>query len=189
MAMIVVTGLPRSGTSMMMRALEAGGICALKDEIRVADSDNPNGYYEFEAVKNTRNDASWIEGNDGKAVKMVYRLIYDLPPTTQYELIVMRREMSEILASQAKMLDRLGFDKGPDDSVMEQLFERELGQFGQWVEHQNHVTAIEVWYGDVIDHPRLQFDRIQSFLGKSLMTQAMEDFIDPSLYRNRARVE
>ena len=173
----------------MMRALEAGGIDTLKDELRRPDSDNPNGYYELEAVKNTRKDASWIGGNDGKAVKMVYRLIYDLPATTSYQLLVMRREMSEILASQAKMLNRLGFDRGPEDAVMQRLFEKELTQFEHWLKQQGHITATEVWYPNVIDNPTVEFHRIESFLERPMNVAAMQNLIDPTLYRNRAQLK
>ena len=76
---VIVSGLPRSGTSMMMRMLDAGGLPALTDNIRTADEDNPRGYYEFEPVKKTKEDASWLERAPGKVVKMVYRLLYDLP--------------------------------------------------------------------------------------------------------------
>ena len=103
----VVSGLPRSGTSMMMRMLEQGGLPVLIDGVRTADDDNPNGYYEFEAVKQTREDASWLEGSEGKAVKMVYRLLYDLPPDRAYRVLFMTRNLDEVLASQRVMLTRL----------------------------------------------------------------------------------
>lgn len=108
----IVTGLPRSGTSMMMRMLEAGGLPVLVDGRRGADIDNPNGYYEFEPVKETRTDASWVEGARGRAVKMVYRLLYDVPAEFRYRVLFMRRDLGEILASQRKMLTRHGADPG-----------------------------------------------------------------------------
>src|SRR5690242_7444054 len=102
--LIIVSGLPRSGTSMMMRMLEHGGIPVLTDRVRTADDDNPNGYYEFEAVKQTRKDPSWLAGREGKAVKMVYRLLYDLPADRNYRVLFMRRKLEEVLASQRTML-------------------------------------------------------------------------------------
>src|SRR5437868_1127771 len=106
----IVSGLPRSGTSMMMRMLEAGGMPVLTDKVRSADEDNPNGYFEFEAVKRTKQDASWLDDSGGRAVKMVYRLLYDLPVNRNYRVLFMRRNLKEVLASQREMLRR----KDPD---------------------------------------------------------------------------
>ena len=104
----IVSGLPRSGTSLMMRMLESGGIPVLIDGVRDADEDNPQGYYEYEPVKKTKEDTTWLQQASGKAVKMVYQLLYDLPPHYQYRVVFMRRRMSEVLASQKIMLNRRG---------------------------------------------------------------------------------
>src|SRR5574337_153211 len=96
----IVSGLPRSGTSMMMQMLHRGGIPAVTDEIRSADEDNPKGYYEFEPVKKTKEDASWLARAGGKVVKMVYRLLYDLPGDYAYHVVFMRRNLREVIASQ-----------------------------------------------------------------------------------------
>ena len=121
---IIVSGLPRSGTSMMMQMLEAGGIEILSDGERQADDDNPKGYYELEAVKKTKDDASWVETATGKAVKMISQLMLDLPLDREYRVIFMRRDLQEILASQAKMLARRGGGKSADidDGQMVKLF-------------------------------------------------------------------
>ena len=103
---IIVSGLPRSGTSMMMRMLEAGGIPPLIDNLRRPNEDNPGGYYEFEPVKRTKQDPSWLTTAGGKVVKMVYRLLYDLPTGYEYRVIMMRRTLEEVLASQEAMLKR-----------------------------------------------------------------------------------
>src|SRR5262245_57703089 len=104
----IVSGLPRSGTSLMMRMLEAGGMPVLVDNIRAADEDNPAGYYEFEPVKQTSADNAWVKLAVGKAVKVVYRLLYDLPAGFRYRVLFMQRDMAEVLASQRKMLERAG---------------------------------------------------------------------------------
>lgn len=104
----IVSGLPRSGTSMMMRILEAGGMPVLVDHARVADVDNPNGYYEFEPVKTTCDDASWLRQAEGRAVKVVYKLLYDLPADRPYRVVFMQRALKEIVTSQNRMLARLG---------------------------------------------------------------------------------
>ena len=107
----VVSGLPRSGTSMMMKMLEAGGIPPVTDELRTADEDNPKGYYEFERVKAMdQGDTSWVVGARGKVVKVISALLKHLPPGEQYRVVFVRRNMPEILASQRKMLIHRGED-------------------------------------------------------------------------------
>jgi hypothetical protein len=106
---VVVSGLPRSGTSMMMKMLEAGGIPVLTDYEREADEDNPKGYFEFERVKNLKDgDDAWLPQAKGKVVKVIAALLTDLPSSYEYEVIFMRRAMPEILASQRQMLIRRG---------------------------------------------------------------------------------
>src|SRR5687767_1046860 len=119
----VVSGLPRSGTSMMMRMLEAGGIPVLIDNVRQPDEDNPAGYYEFEQVKQVRDNTQWLPSARGKTVKMVYRLLYDLPSQFDYRVIFMRRNLDEVLASQQKMLERKGKAGGAaTDEEMARLY-------------------------------------------------------------------
>ncbi len=107
-AIIVVSGLPRSGTSLMMQMLEGGGVEVVTDGVRPADTDNPKGYYEFEKVKTIRRDASWLPATRGKAFKMVSQLLYDLPSGESYRIVFMERDLEETLLSQEKMLTRLG---------------------------------------------------------------------------------
>ena len=136
---IIVSGLPRSGTSMMMKAIEAGGIEPIVDHIRKADEDNPKGYYEFEPVKKTKEDASWLKDASGKVVKMVYRLLYDLPADYQYRVIFTQRDLKEVLASQNKMLQRSGKSGGGiSDEQMEQLFAGELAKCEKWLAEQTN---------------------------------------------------
>lgn len=183
----IVSGLPRSGTSMMMQALTAGGLPALTDGVRAADADNPRGYYEFEPVKRTRQDPSWLAQARGKVVKMVYRLLYDLPSTGyEYRVIVMHRDIQEVLASQKKMLRRLGKDDGGDDAQLAGLFEKQLSDFERWVAGQPAFCTLDVPYSDMIASPRLQCRRINDFLGGLLDVDAMAAAVDPGLYRNRA---
>ena len=96
---VIVSGLPRSGTSMMMKMLESGGVPVLADDQRKADIDNVNGYYEFQAALKIKQDDSWLADADHKAVKMVYQLLYELPSTHKYKVLMMRRAMDEVLAS------------------------------------------------------------------------------------------
>src|ERR1700730_12243612 len=110
---IVVSGLPRSGTSLMMQMLENGGVAVVTDNIRTADTDNPRGYYEFEKVKKLKQDASWLPETRGKAFKMVSQLLYDLPASESYRILFMKRDFEEMLLSQEKMLERLGRKAAP----------------------------------------------------------------------------
>ena len=171
---------------MMMKMLEAGGIPPLCDGQRAADSDNPNGYYEFEPVKQTKQDPGWLSQAPGKAVKMVYSLLYDLPADRHYDVIFMRRDLSEILASQEHMLRNRGLTSAVDDSRMAALFRKEITRFRQWIETAPHIQCVEVLYNDVASGSSIPVSEINSHLGNHLNTTAMSSVVDPSLYRNRA---
>ena len=182
----IVSGLPRSGTSMMMRMLEAGGMPVVVDNIRTADEDNPAGYYEFEPVKQTKQDDSWLRDAQGKAVKMVYRLLYDLPQGHQYRVIFMRRKLDEVLASQQKMLDRNGkADAQVTDEQMAQLFRSQLAKFEAWIAQQPNFQVLEVSYNDLLADPEPVLHEINRFLDDALDLAQMRSVVDPSLYRNR----
>jgi hypothetical protein len=182
----IVSGLPRSGTSMMMQVLCAGGLEALADHQRKADDDNPRGYYEFEAVKKTKQDPSWLMGSHGKVVKMVYRLLYDLPRDYEYRVVFLRRDLKEVLASQNKMLQRLGRNAAavPEDQ-MEELFQRQLAEFDRWIAGRRNFSIQDVEYKKMISDPRPQCEQINGFLDDRLDVEAMVRAVDPNLYRNR----
>ena len=182
----VVSGLPRSGTSLMMRMLEAGGIPALTDAQRVPDADNPNGYYEFEDVKSLEQDTSWLDRAAGHSVKMVYSLLKHLPADREYRVVFMRRNTHEILQSQKAMLERKGIVTEISDDVMRALFERELRKFYEWVPEQQHLQLMNFSYNELLSEPTLVINRIARHLGCKLNTEAMLQMIDPSLYRQRA---
>ena len=183
---IIVSGLPRSGTSMMMKAVQAGGIEPIIDHIRKADEDNPKGYYEFEPVKKTKDDASWLENAAGKAVKMVYRLLYDLPAHYQYRVIFMRRDIKEVLASQNKMLERSGKPGGAlPDEQMAALFAMELQKCEKWLAQQPNFKVLYVNHRDMINAGPGQALRINEFLDGGMDIEAIAATVDPSLYRNR----
>ncbi len=185
-AIVIVSGLPRSGTSMMMQMLDAGGVPILTDGVREADSDNPQGYYEFEPVKRTREDPSWLAGAPGKAVKMVHLLLKTLPVDRTYRVIVMRRELDEVLASQAVMLERLGrpgASLSPDRLAA--VFRRQLEDVTRWMAEQDCFESIEVEHGRVISHPDEQAERVSAFLGGHLDVSAMANVVNPTLHRQR----
>lgn len=182
----IVSGLPRSGTSMMMRMLEAGGMEVVIDNIRQANDDNPGGYYEFEPVKQTRKDPSWVGPAMGKAVKMVYRLLYDLPVGYSYRVLFMRRNLDEVLASQKKMLTRDGRVDDVADAEMAALFRAELARFDAWIPQQTNLAMIDVDYNQLLADPRPTVATIAEFLGNGLDQSAMCGVVDPALYRNRS---
>jgi hypothetical protein len=185
---VVVTGLPRSGTSMMMRMLEAGGVPVVIDGVRTADPDNPNGYYEYEPVKTLKTDASWVPGARGKAVKMVYLLLYDLPPALPYHVIFMRRVLREVIASQDEMLRRNGAGAPPDESRrLIDLFERQLRTVECWLAERKNFRTLYVDYNRTIDDPAETAARIKSFLGKDLDEGQMQAVVTSALYRQRQR--
>jgi hypothetical protein len=181
---IVVSGLPRSGTSLMMQLLDAGGIEVVTDCIRTADTDNPRGYYECERVKKIKHDASWLPGTRAKAVKMVSQLLYDLPATEQYRIIFMERDMAEVLDSQEKMLHRLGRPGVPRPEIM-RSFEIHLARLERWLLKQPNMAILRVRYADVVAQPEVEAKRLNEFLGGRLEVPKAIRAIDPSLYRNR----
>jgi hypothetical protein len=131
---IVVSGLPRSGTSLMMQMLAAGGLTPVTDGVRPPDEDNLRGYYEVEAVKQIRRNPAWIAQAEGKAIKVVSMLLFDLPLDRQYRIIFITRDMGEVLASQKRMLERRQPGAaGPSDAEMRGHFERHLAKVRAYV--------------------------------------------------------
>jgi hypothetical protein len=181
---VIVSGLPRSGTSLMCQMLDNGGIEVVSDSIRTPDTDNPRGYYELEKVKQIKQDASWLPETRGKAFKMVSQLLYDLPPTERYRVIFMQRDLDEMLISQEKMLERLGRPAAPRDLIRKN-FITHLERLHQALDRQPHIAVLRVDYRDVVEHPTETAGRINEFLGGRADVARMAASVDPSLYRNR----
>ena len=183
---IIVAGLPRSGTSLMMQMLAAGGVPVLTDHIREPDEDNPRGYYEFEAVKGLRQDASWLDDAQGKVVKMVYRLLYDLPADRPYRVIFMKRDLTESIASQDEMLRRNNLENDAVSAdALQEIFRRQLRDVESWLAGQPNFSVIYVDYHDVLRQPEHVVNEINRFLGGNLDIEAMLAIPDRSLYRQR----
>ena len=183
----VVTGLPRTGTSMMMKMLDAGGIPPLTDKIRKANQDNPKGYYEYERVKKLPADTEWIPLAKGKAVKVLAELIKHLPDTYSYKVIFMERNMDEMLESQRKMLVRRG--KDPDevsDAELKEMFILYRDMIRNHVESHPTMDVLYVGYNELLLDPETGVEKIDSFFHGKLDTEKMISVIDPELYRNRA---
>ena len=187
-AVVVVSGLPRSGTSMAMKMLEAGGVTVVTDGARSADIDNPKGYFEDDRVLDLAKseDKAWLRDARGKAVKIISYLLRHLPPDNNYRVLFMRREISEVLASQAKMLDRRGEEQSTDDDSMREFFETDLWKANYHIKRAPHIEALDVHYRQVLEDPVPHARRIAEFLGRDLDIEAMASIVDPELYRNRA---
>lgn len=185
---IVVSGLPRSGTSMAMKMLEAGGVPIVTDGRREADVDNPKGYFEDERVLHLAEarDKAWLHASRGKAVKIISYLLRHLPPDNNYKVLFMRRDLSEVLASQAKMLERRGETNDASDERMRELFETDLWKAGYFMKHAPHVEAVELHYSAILADPEGHARRIAEFVGARLDVRRMAEVVDPGLYRNRA---
>lgn len=182
----IVSGLPRSGTSMMMRMLEHGGIPALTDGIRKADDDNPLGYYEFEPVKRLSKDFSWLPDASGKAVKIIYVFLDKLPPGHQYRIIFMRRNLEEVVLSQKTMLrHRQEADRMSDQQLMD-AYAEQLARLELWMRRQENFQVLYLDYQDVVNEPARAASEISGFLGLPLDTKAMVEAVDPALHRNRS---
>ncbi|MCP4402233.1 MAG: sulfotransferase [bacterium] len=183
---ILVSGLPRSGTSMMMKMLGAGGVEILTDNIRKADGDNPEGYYEVEQVKELYKNARWLHHARGKAVKVISSLLYHLPMAISFKVIFMQREIPEVLASQQKMLGRLGETDGASDAELTQKYEEHLQKIAEWITKQRHIDCLYVNYKDVVNDPEPWAEKIREFLGMPLLElEKMAVVVKPELYRNR----
>jgi hypothetical protein len=182
----LVSGLPRSGTSMMMKMLEAGGMAVLSDHLRTADEDNPEGYYEFERVKKIEHDQAWLEDARGKVVKMISALLKHLPPTYPYKVVFMRRKLEEVLASQRQMLIRRGKPTdATSDEKMAAFFTNHLRRVEEWLAAQPNVDVLYVSYNELLQAPEAHCAEVARFLGLPLDPARMAQVVSGSLYRQR----
>jgi len=188
---IIVSGLPRSGTSMMMKILEAGGMTILFDGLREADEDNPKGYYELEAVKalTEERDPEWLANAEGKVVKVISFLLQYLPTTHRYKVIFMRREIDEILASQAKMLERRHETSTDSDEKVGDAYQEHLKRVKVWLSNQANMEVLSIEYRALLEKPQDVIPSLINFLGVTFTPDqivAMQQVPDKSLYRNRS---
>jgi hypothetical protein len=181
---IIVSGLPRSGTSLMMQMLDNGGVPVVTDHIRTADQDNPRGYYEYERVKRIKEDVSWLPATRGKAFKMVSQLLYQLPSSERYRIIFMERDLDEMLFSQEKMLARLNKPSAPRAAI-DRAFREHLRKVRAWLAGQPNIEVLFVSYNDLVERPDGEAERVSAFLERKANAGSMSKTVDPSLYRNR----
>ena len=185
---VLVSGLPRSGTSMAMKMLKAGGMSLIEDGVRTADEDNPKGYFEAERVKDLADmdDTSWMRNVRGRVIKVVSSLLQYLPGDNFYKVVFLRRDLREVLASQAKMLVRRDETHDTSDEDMIRMYEQHLEKVQFQLRFRDYFDVLYVNYRDVLQDPRTQAERIDEFLGGGMDVDAMAGVVDPSLYRNRA---
>lgn len=181
---IIVSGLPRSGTSMMMQMLKDAGVEILADDKRKADRNNPKGYLELQAVKKLDKDNSCLENVEGKAVKVISHLLEYLLEDKNYKIIFMDRNMDEIIQSQQKMLKKELNDFPPE---VVNAFKKEIKNVELWVEENDNIEMIRINYSDVIREPEERVQKILDFLDLDLNKRKMVEVVDPDLYRNRAK--
>lgn len=181
----LVSGLPRSGTSMMMKMLEAGGMELLTDEYRKADIDNPKGYYEFEKVKKLNVDNTWLMEAENKVIKVISQLLYDLPDTYDYKVVFVKRKFDEILMSQHKMLDRRGETPTADNDKMKEIYASHIEDIEKWLRNKKNFDVLYLYYHKIISNPKKTSKKIESFLRRDLNVKDMALAIDQKLYRNK----
>jgi hypothetical protein len=183
----IVSGLPRSGTSLMMQMLAAGGMPVLTDGERAADTDNPRGYCEWERIKLLPRQPECIAEAEDKAVKVISQLLFALPPGHDHRIIVMERPLAEVVASQAEMIRRRG-SSGPKlaEAALIAGLQAHLNQVNAWLRDRTGLSVCRVPYHEVLENPRLSSERVQTFLGQTLDLDAMAGQVDGSLYRQRS---
>ena len=180
---VIVSGLPRSGTSMLMQMLVAYGLTAFTDGEREADPSNPRGYYEHEKVKGSAQDARWVSEAKGHVVKVVAPLLPSLPSGPRYRVVFIERDINEVLRSQAVMLERKGVPPAPEASLRA-AYRRHLREAKAWLE--SNAEALYLNHAAVLNSPREAAVEIDQFLGHSGDLDAMAATIDPALHRQRA---
>jgi hypothetical protein len=183
----IVSGLPRTGTSVAMQMLVAGGIPPLTDDLRKPDADNPRGYFEFERAKHIRTDRGWLPDAHGKVVKMVHLLLLDLPMDRRYDIVFMQREPHEVVTSQGVMLARSGRSGAaiaPEQLIA--VYQQQIARVLAFLAQHPAARVLQVSYNDLIRHPEPAARAIASFLARPMNIQAMAAAVDPTLYRNRA---
>jgi len=186
----VVSGLPRSGTSLMMQMLSAGGMEVFTDGKRQSDDNNPRGYFEHDAVLRLRRDANWLGDAANKVVKIVSPLLTFLPPRFRYKIIFMDRPVMDVMVSQQKMLQHNGKASGSTISLdVMNKYEQNLAQIPEWVENnKSNVEILRIPYNELVRDPEVYIDSIKSFMGMQLDENKMKATIDRSLHHIKSDI-
>jgi predicted AlkP superfamily phosphohydrolase/phosphomutase/tetratricopeptide (TPR) repeat protein len=183
---LVVSGLPRSGTSLMMQILKAGGIDPMTDGARQADDDNPEGYWEWEDIKKLPKNPRLIDQTVGKAVKVITALLPHLPRPHRYKIIYMVRPTAQVVASQQSMLERNGRSPSAETSHLIALQDRLSQQVRQAIASSDRADALEVSYPELMENPDKVFEQLAQFLpGRFRSSPSVFACIKPDLFRHR----
>src|SRR5208282_544318 len=183
---IVVSGIPRSGTSLMMQLLQAGGIGPFTDEVRRADKNNPRGYFEHKrAIGLRRDDTPWLSEVGDKAVKIIYNALFHLPSSYGYKVIFMVRNFEEIVASHRAMAGPQAGDEKYDSSLPE-FYREQLQVVRDCLSERPEFKLLYVNHHDVLRYPEVVCSSVNCFLEKKVLTpEIMLNVVEDSLYRNR----
>ena len=180
----IVSGMPRSGTSLAMQMLRAGGMPLLTDDRRPADLHNPRGYFEYEPAKHLAADSSWVKAARGRAVKIIYRLLRHLPGDVEYRIVFLERDLVEVFESQQDMLRSMNHPAAfQDRERILSALAAELAEAKQWLSHRANMRILALPYADVIANPAKWSHEISRFLD-GLDESAMAAAVDPALYRH-----
>ena len=183
---IVVSGLPRSGTSMMMQMLHEGGIDIFSDQERKADESNPKGYFEHESVKRLARDASWVSNARNKAVKVIANLLFYLPDRNNYKVIFMLRHIDEVINSQQQMLIRNNKEGAKNyPTNLAESYRKTLEKVRRWNKSRQNVDMLDVNYSDVVEDPYKEALRVADFLRGKVDAEKMMAAVDKKLYRTK----
>ncbi|WP_309387781.1 alkaline phosphatase family protein [Cerasicoccus frondis] len=183
----IVSGLPRSGTSMMMQLLTAGGIEALSDNQRIADEGNPLGYFEFEQASELQKNRNWLPRARGKAVKIVAQLLNRLPANEHYQIIFMRRDLDEVVASQKKLLDQMKRTGSQMDSEkLKQTYAEQLRRIMTWLTPRNNIRVLVVDYHEILSNAEPTIVQIADMLERPFDQAAAGTAVRPELHRQKA---
>jgi hypothetical protein len=184
-SLIVVTGFPRAGTSLVMSMLKAGGLPVLSDCVRQPDEDNPRGYFEYAPVSRLATESGWLLNIRGQAVKIVIPLVRHLNLTSRVRVIWIRRSLDEVLASQAAMLSRRGLDNRGSSPLLRGAMQKQAEATEEWLAAKPTVPILRLEHGDLISNPACAAATLNDFLGSGLSVSEMVACVDPSLHRQR----
>ncbi len=171
---------------MMMQMLEAGGLPPLMDDSRPSDESNPKGYYEYKPVRALSSDSKWLTEAEGRCVKIISPLLRHLPIEGPYKVILMYRDLDEVVQSQQRMMERISPTlTSSDHETLRSTFPRLMEMIGTWLKKQASFEVLSVNYADAIADPQEVATRVNEFLGGTLDSKAMASAVDPELYRSR----
>ena len=189
-AIVVVSGLPRSGTSLLMQMLEAGGQALFADGHRPADANNPRGYHEHEAAKRLHRDKAWLPQAQGKAVKVILQQLFHLPARHNYRVLLVLRDLREVVMSQQRMLARDGKLSAENQEVypysLEEAYRGQMRRLEAWLPTQHNMDVLVLRHADLLAQPLEQARRVRDFLRLDADPERMAATIDPALHREKA---